>query len=65
MAILYHGDKPAPLLLHLTTPPRKRGTYPLIADSTVNESTSDSTCMARVTASAYIRNIDKLYRHVN
>ena len=57
MAILYHGDKPALLLLHLTIPPRKCGTYPLITDSTVNESTSDS--MARATASAYNRNIDK------
>ena len=44
--------KPA-LLLHLTTPPRKCGTYmyPLITDSTVNKSTSDS--MARVTPAAY------------
>ena len=57
MAILYHGDKQALFLLHLTTPPRKCGTYPLITNSTVNESTSDS--IARVTASAYIRNIDK------
>ena len=57
MAILYHGDKPALLLLHLTTPPRKCDMYPLITDSTVNESISDS--MAHVTASAYNRNIDK------
>ena len=52
-----HGDKPALLLLHLTTSPHKRGTHPLITDSTVNESTSDS--MARVTAGAYNRDINK------
>ena len=41
----YPQPKPALLLLHLTTPPRKCGTHPLITDSTVNESTSDSmTC---------------------
>ena len=57
MAISCHGEKPALLQLHLTTPPRKSGTYPLITDSTVNESTSDS--MARVTAGAYNLNIDK------
>ena len=48
------ATKPA-LVLHLTTPHdhRKCGTYmyPLITDSTVNESTSDS--MARVTPGAY------------
>ena len=53
-----HGDKPVLLLLHLTTPPRK-GMYPLMTDLTVNESTLDS--MARVTAGAYNRNINKRY----
>ena len=52
-----HGDKPALFLLHLTTPPSKCSTYPLITDFTVNGSTLDS--MAHVTASAYNRNIDK------
>ena len=52
-----HGNKPALLLLHLTTPPSKCGTYPLITDLTVNESTLDS--MARVTAGPYNQNIDK------
>ena len=54
-----HGDKSSFLLVHLTTPPHKCGTYPQIIDSTVNESTSDSMARTGVTAGAYNRNIDK------
>ena len=54
-----HGDKPALFLLQLTIPTRKYGMCPLVTNSTVNESTSDSMARTRVTAGAYNQNVDK------